>query len=92
MGQRMMPRQQPPVPEVLNRIRLLPIVTPAVLAAAAILGDDVVAFLPISGDVVHALAALLAGVVLGGGTYAVSFLFQRRLQTQLQAMVPGGFG
>jgi hypothetical protein len=93
MGQRMMPRAQPPMPDVLNRIRLLPILTPVVLAVAAIVGDDAVAFSPIPViDAVHALAALVAGAVLGGGTYAVSFLFQRRLQSQLQAMVPGGLG
>src|SRR5438270_675595 len=92
MGQRMVPRPQPPMPDVLNRIRLLPIATPIVLAAAAILGDDVVAFVPIPGDVVHALLALLAGALLGGGAYGVSFLLQRRLQAQLQAMVPGGLG
>lgn len=91
MGQRMVPRAQPPVPDVLNRVRLLPVVTPVVLAAAAILGDDVVALAPLPVvDVVHALAALVAGAALGGATYAVSFLFQRRLQNQLQAMVPGG--
>jgi hypothetical protein len=90
MGQRMMPRAQPPVPELLNRVRLLPVVTPIVLAAAAILGDDLVALAPIPVDTVHALAALVAGAVLGGATYGVSFLLQRRLQAQLQAMVPGG--
>ena len=90
MGQRMVPRAQPPVPDVLNRIRLLPILTPIVLAVAAIVGDDAVALAPIPVDAIHALAALVAGAVLGGGTYAVSFLFQRRLQDQLQAMVPGG--
>jgi uncharacterized membrane protein len=90
MGQRMVPRAQPPVPEALNRIRLLPIATPVALAAAAIVGDDVVAFMPIPVDVVHAAAALVTGAVLGGGTYLVSFFLQKRLQAQLQAMVPGG--
>jgi hypothetical protein len=92
MGQRMVPRQQPPVPEVLNRIRMLPIVTPIALAVAAIIGDDAVALAPIPVDAIHALLALLVGALLGGGVYAVSFLLQRRLQTQLQAMVPGGLG
>jgi hypothetical protein len=92
MGQRMMPRAQPPVPDVLNRVRLLPVVTPIALAVAAILGDDVVALMPIPVDVIHAAAALVAGAALGGGTYLISFLFQRRLQGELQAMVPGGLG
>jgi uncharacterized membrane protein len=92
MGQRMVPRPQPPVPDVLNRIRLLPIATPILLAVAAILGDDVVALLPIGIDPVHALLALLAGALLGGAVYGVSFLLQRRLQGQLQALVPGGLG
>jgi len=90
MGQRMVPRGQPPVPDVLKRIRLLPIATPVLLALAAILGDDVVAAAPIPIDVVHALAALVAGALLGGATYGASFLLQRRMQSQLQALIPGG--
>jgi hypothetical protein len=92
MGQRMVPRQQPPVPEVLNRIRMLPIVTPIALAVAAIVGDDAVAAAPIPVDAIHALLALVVGALLAGGVYGVSFLMQRRLQAQLQALVPGGLG
>jgi hypothetical protein len=90
MGQRMMGRPDQPVPEVLRRLRLMPIVTPAALAAGAIIGDDVVAILPIRPDLVHALASLLAGGALLGAVYGASYLFQRRIQSEVQALVPGG--
>ena len=92
MGQRMMPRPEPPVPEVVRRLRLLPIVTPVALALAAILGDDVVALLPIHPDLVHALLALLAGTLLAGAVYGVSFLVQRRLYREVETLLPGGLG
>jgi hypothetical protein len=92
MGQRMVPRPEPPVPEVLRRLRLLPIVTPVTLALAAIVGADVVAFLPIQPDLVHALLALLVGAALAGAVYGASLLLQRRLYRDVQSLVPGGLG
>jgi hypothetical protein len=89
MGQRMVGRPDQPVPEVLRRLRLLPIATPVALAAAAIVGDDVVALLPIRGDAVHAALAIIVGAALAGAVYGVSFLFQRRLYNEVQALMPG---
>jgi hypothetical protein len=91
MGQRMMGRPDQPVPPVLKRLRILPIATPVALAAAAIVGVDVVALLPIpGGDLVHALAAILAGAVLAGAVFGASHLIQRRLMGEVQALMPGG--
>ena len=92
VGQRMVGRPDQPVPPVLRRLRLLPIATPIALATAAILGVDVVALLPISGDLVHTAVALVTGVALGGAVYGVSFLFQRRLYREVQSLMPGGMG
>jgi hypothetical protein len=92
MGQRMMPRPEPPVPDVVRRLRLLPIVTPVALALAAIAGDDGVALLPIHPDLLHALLALLTGAVLAGAVYGVSFLFQRRMYREVETLLPGGLG
>src|SRR5438309_2437579 len=66
MGQRMVGRPEQPVPEVLKRLRLLPIATPIALSAAAILGADVIAFSPIfrTEDAAHALLAILTGALL----------------------------
>ena len=92
MGQRLMPRPEPPIPPVVRRMRLLPIVTPVVLAAAAILGADVIAFLPIYPDLLHAALALLVAAALAAAVYGVSLLLQRRLQRDVEAMMPGGLG
>ena len=43
---------------------------------------------PIPNQLLHASAAMLAGVALGGIVYGVSFLFQRRMMTEVQALVP----
>jgi uncharacterized membrane protein len=90
MGQRMMPRPDQPTPPVLRQLRLLPLVTPIALTVAVILGDDIVAFLPIANEYIHAFLALIAGAVLGGAVYGASFLMQRRLMTQVQALLPQG--
>ncbi len=90
MGQRLVGRPEQPVPPVLKRLRLLPILTPAALSAAAIIGADVVAFLPIHQDLAHALLAVFAAVALGGAVFGVSQLAQRRLFNEVQALVPGG--
>ena len=90
MGQRMVPRPEPPVPDVVRRLRLLPLVTPAALAVAVILGDDVTAVLPIRPDLVHTVVAVVVALLLGLGVYGLSFLVQRRLYAEVQKLVPGG--
>jgi len=90
MGQRMVPRPEPPVPEVVKRLRILPLVTPVAMAVAVILGDDVTALLPIPPDWLHALAAVLAAAVLGVAVYGASFFLQKRLYTEVQGLMPGG--
>jgi putative flippase GtrA len=92
MGQRLVGRPEPPVPEVVKRLRLLPIVTPAALALAAIIGDDGVAAAPLRPDWLHALIAVVVGAALAGGVYAISFFLQRSMYAQVQALVPGGVG
>jgi putative flippase GtrA len=90
MGQRMVPRPEPPVPEVVKRLRILPLVTPVAMAVAVILGDDVTAVLPIHPDWLHALAAVLAAALLGGAVYGASFFLQKRLYAEVQGLMPGG--
>jgi hypothetical protein len=88
MGQRMVGRVEPPVPPVMRRLQLLPVVTPLALTLGAVIGDDAVALAPISPSALHALLAVLAGAALGGAVYGVSFLLQRRMMTEVQALVP----
>ena len=88
MGQRMVGRVEPPVPPVMRRLQLLPVLTPLALALAAILGDDVVALLPIEPSALHAVLAVLAGTALGAAVYGVTFLLQRRMMEEVQALVP----
>src|SRR5881398_1808240 len=88
MGQRMVGRVEPPVPTVMRRLQLLPLLTPLGLALAAIIGDDAVALAPIQPSAVHALIAVLTGAVLAGAVYGVSFLLQRRMMEEVQALVP----
>jgi hypothetical protein len=88
MGQRMVGRVEPPVPPVMKRLQLLPLITPLALTLGAVIGDDAVAFAPISPSAVHALLAVLAGAALGGAVYGVSFLLQRRMMTEVQALAP----
>lgn len=90
MGQRLAPRPQPPVPEVVRRLRLLPIATPVALAVAVIVGDDVVAAAPLRPDWVHAALAVVVGAILGGAVYGLSFLVQKRMYAEVQGLVPGG--
>ena len=77
-------------PDVVKRLRVLPLLTPAALALAVILGDDVTALLPIRPDLVHTILAAVIGLVLGLAVYGLSFLFQRRLYAEVQKLVPGG--
>jgi hypothetical protein len=90
MGQRMVGRVEPPVPAVMRRVQLLPLLTPAALAVAAVLGDDAVALAPISPVPLHAALAVLAGAALAGAVYGVSFLLQRRMMAEVQKLVPKG--
>ncbi len=90
MGQRMVGRPEPPVPEVVRRLRLLPIATPVALSLAAIFGDDVIALLPFRPDWAHALAAFLVGALLAAGVYFGSMFIQRRMYAEVQALMPGG--
>jgi hypothetical protein len=88
MGQRMVGRVEPPVPPVMRRLQLLPLLTPLALAGAAVIGDDAVALAPIQPSAVHALIAVLTGAVFAGAVYGVSFLLQRRMMEEVQALVP----
>ncbi len=88
MGQRMVPRPEPPMPPVMKRLQRLPLITPIALAAAAVIGDDAVALSPIPNPLVHASLAILVGAALAGAVYGVSFLLQRRLMKEVQALVP----
>jgi hypothetical protein len=90
MGQRMVGRVEPPVPAVMNRLQQLPVITPIALAVAAIIGDDAVALSPIPNPAVHAVLAILVGTLLAGAVYGVSFLLQRRMMREVQALVPKG--
>ncbi|HUZ88111.1 MAG TPA: hypothetical protein VNF26_14285 [Candidatus Baltobacterales bacterium] len=88
MGQRMVGRVEPPVPPVMKRLQMLPLLTPLGLALGAVLGDDGVALLPIEPSLLHATLAVLAGAVLAGAVYGASFLLQRRMMTEVQALIP----
>jgi hypothetical protein len=88
MGQRMVGRVEPPVPPVMRRLQLLPVLTPVALAVGAIVGDDAVALSPISPSWLHAILAALVGAAVAGGTYGVSYLMQRRMMNEVQALVP----
>jgi len=88
MGQRMVGRVEPPVPPVMRRLQLLPLLTPVALTLGAIIGDDAVALAPIQPSFLHAALAVLAGAALAGAVYGVSYLLQRQMMTQVQALIP----
>ncbi len=88
MGQRLVGRVEPPVPAVMKRVQLLPMLTPVALAVAAVVGADAVALAPISPMPLHAALAVVAGAALAGVVYGVSFLLQRRMMAEVQALVP----
>jgi hypothetical protein len=90
MGQRVVGRVEPPVPPVMKRLQQLPVITPLAIAIAAVVGDDAVALSPIPNSTVHATLAILAGTALAGAVYGVSFLLQRRMMKEVQALVPKG--
>jgi hypothetical protein len=88
MGQRMVGRVEPPVPPVMKRLQLLPLLTPLALTLGAVIGDDAVALAPISPSLLHATLAVLAGAALAAAVYGVSFLLQRQMMAQVQALAP----
>jgi hypothetical protein len=88
MGQRMVGRVEPPVPPVMRRLQLIPVLTPLALALAAVIGDNAVALSPISPPAIHAILAVLAGSLLAAAVYGASFLLQRRWMAEVQALVP----
>ena len=91
MGQRMVGRAEPPVPAVLKRLQLLPLATPIALCLAAIVGSDVIALIPFSDNsAVHASVAIATGAVLAAGVYGISYLLQRRMMSEVQALTPKG--
>jgi hypothetical protein len=90
MGQRMVGRVEPPVPAVMRRLQLLPLLTPLGLALAAIVGDDAIALAPISPEALHAVLAILVGAALAAAVYGASYLIQRRMMEEVQSLVPRG--
>ena len=88
VGQRMVGRVEPPVPPVMRRLQFLPLLTPLALAAAAVIGDDTIALVPISPSPVHALIAVLVGTALAAAVYGASYFLQRRMMEEVQALVP----
>jgi len=88
MGQRMVGRVEPPVPPVMKRLQLLPLLTPLGLALGAVIGADGVALSPIEPPLLHAALAVVAGAALAGAVYGASFFLQRRMMTEVQALIP----
>jgi hypothetical protein len=88
MGQRMVGRVEPPVPEAMRQLQRLPVLTPIALALAVIIGDDAVALSPIPNEAIHAVLAVVIGALLGGAVYGASFLLQRRMMGEVQSAVP----
>ncbi|HVH64799.1 MAG TPA: hypothetical protein VM674_02095 [Candidatus Acidoferrum sp.] len=88
MGQRMVGRVEPPVPPVMRRLQLLPVLTPIGLAVGALIGDESVALSPIPNQLLHATLAIVVGAILGAAVYGVSTLMQRRMMEEVQALVP----
>ncbi|MBO0684378.1 MAG: hypothetical protein J2P45_14570 [Candidatus Dormibacteraeota bacterium] len=94
MGQRIVGRPEQPIPDVLRRIRVLPILTPVALSLAAIVGANVIAFSPVfrTEPPAHALLAVLVAALLAGAVYGLSVLVQRRMYAEVQKLIPGGLG
>ncbi len=89
MGQRMVGRVEPTVPPVMRQLQRLPVLTPIALSLAVILGDDVVAAVPvIDNETLHAILAVAVGTALGALVYFGSTLLQRRMMAEAQALVP----
>src|SRR5437899_3665587 len=88
MGQRMVGRVEPPVPTVMRRLQLLPLLTPHALSLASVIRDDAVALAPISPGPFHAGFAILVVTSLCAAVDAVSYVLQRRMMEEVQALVP----
>src|SRR4029077_11706229 len=88
MGQRMVGRVEPPVPPVMRLLQLLPLLRLVALPLGAVIGDDAVALAPINPPFLHAGLAVLAGAALAGAVYGVSYLLQRQMMAEVQALVP----
>ncbi|HEV2953427.1 MAG TPA: hypothetical protein VG015_05000 [Candidatus Dormibacteraeota bacterium] len=89
MGQRTVARPDPPDLPVINQLRLLPLVTPLALTLAVILGDDVVAFVPIGNQFVHVSLPIAVAAGLAASVYFVSMRIQKRLMAEVQGLIPG---
>ena len=90
MGQRLVGRPEQPVPPIVRRLRLFPIASPVALSVAAIVGADVVAFVPVRPELAHAGATFFAALALAGIVFGASHLLQRRLYGEAQALMAGG--
>ncbi len=90
VGPRLMARPDQPVPPVLRRLRVLPILTPAALSVATIVGADAVAGSPIQPELLHAVLAAAVAAALGGAVYGVFWFYQRRVYKEVQSLMPGG--
>jgi hypothetical protein len=89
MGQRMVGRVEPPVPPVMRQLQRLPVLTPIALSLAVIVGDDVLAGVPVvSNEALHAALAVAVGAALGALVYFGSMFLQRRMMAEAQALVP----
>jgi len=89
MGQRMVGRVEPPVPPVMRQLQRLPVLTPIALSLAVIIGDDVLAALPVvSNEALHAALAAAVGAALGALVYFGSTFLQKRMMAEAQALVP----
>ena len=88
MGQRMVPRVEPPVPPVMRQLQRIPVLTPIALALGVIIGDDGIALAPIMSPALHVGLAFLVGAGLGAAVYGVSYLVQQRLTKEVQALAP----
>ena len=89
MGQRMVGRVEPPVPPVMRQLQRLPVITPIALSLAVIIGDDVLAAVPVvSNEALHAALAAAVGAALGALVYFGSTFLQKRMMAEAQALVP----
>ena len=89
MGQRMVGRVEPPVPPVMRQLQRLPVITPIALSLAVIIGDDVLAAVPVvSNEALHAALAAAVGAALGALVYFGSTFLQKRMMAEAQELVP----
>ncbi len=88
MGQRMVGRVEPPVPDAMRQLQRLPVLTPIALALGVVIADDAVAVSPISNEPLHTVLAFVAAAAVGGAIYGGSYLLQRRFMGEVQELVP----